>query len=178
MIDFFARIRPVAICLTAVFLLCAAERPAMGGTPTKMDDIRSLLEMTYAWNTVDSMAGVMAMTIPPELKPPDDGQPDFDHRLGLAMARIMWRSIGPELMNRLATTYDSVYSHEDIKAMIAFYSSPAGRRVTRAAPEMARQLQESIGLLAVKWAGGYKDEEGWQRLRSQLAEELKKQGTP
>lgn len=47
----------------------------------------------------------------------------------------------PSLYDKIAKVYMDAYSKEDIKAMIAFYESPVGKKMTAKAGEVAEKSQ-------------------------------------
>ncbi len=48
-----------------------------------------------------------------------------------------------ELIALLVPIYDRHLSHEDVKALLAFYTSPAGRRVIKALPSIAAESMKA-----------------------------------
>ena len=45
----------------------------------------------------------------------------------------------PALYNKLATIYMETYSPEDVKAMLAFYQSPVGKKISASAGELFKK---------------------------------------
>lgn len=56
------------------------------------------------------------------------------------------RSVNPnELIELIVPIYDRHLSHEDIKAIIAFHNSPAGKKLIAAQPQIARDSMQVGG---------------------------------
>jgi hypothetical protein len=68
-----------------------------------------------------------------------------------------------DLIELLVPAYDKHLSHDDIKAMISFYQSPAGQRLTSALPDIQR---DSL-LAGQRWG---------LHIAQQIDERLKKEG--
>jgi hypothetical protein len=56
----------------------------------------------------------------------------------------------PALYDKLAAVYAEVYTKEDVKAMIAFYESPVGKKINAKAGEVAEKSQAA----SMEWAQG------------------------
>jgi hypothetical protein len=76
-----------------------------------------------------------------------------------------WSKLGErinskELIDQIMPVYDKYYSIEDLKAINAFYASPAGQRILATLPQV---MQESM-VIGQKWG---------QKLGAQVAAEAK-----
>ena len=98
-----------------------APRPV---DPKKAADIRILLELTgaaaIAKQTVAQMVPSLR-TLAPDA--PDSFWTEFIDEMK-----------GTELIERIIPVYDRHLSHADVKALIAFYRTPAGKRLIQAMP--------------------------------------------
>ena len=56
----------------------------------------------------------------------------------------------PALYDKLAAVYAEVYTIDDVKAMIAFYESPIGKKINAKAGEVAEKSQAA----SMEWAQG------------------------
>ncbi len=56
----------------------------------------------------------------------------------------------PALYDKLAAVYAETYTKEDIKAMLAFYESPVGKKINAKAGELAEKSQAA----SMEWAQG------------------------
>lgn len=56
----------------------------------------------------------------------------------------------PSIYDQMTTSYMEVYTKEDIKAMIAFYESPVGQKITAKSGELSAKTAE----IGKKWGEG------------------------
>lgn len=169
------KLRPALILLAlAAFIVPATSWAAPNA---KMADVKKLLELTKtAQYSLEGLAGMMALSIPEEFKPEKGTRPGYEIRLGQALARVIWQDLGGKLMIRLAEIYEQVFSHEEIKAMIEFNSSPVGRKILEATPQLTAQLQKVSVELATSWAAKLDGQGGAEAFKARLSAELNNQG--
>lgn len=125
--------RTLTACALALGLSLAA-RPAVAETPPakdtpKMADVRRLLQLTGA---AQLGAQVMEQLIPafkqqmPSV--PDRFWQDF-----------MKEANPNELVNQVAIIYDKYLSHDEVKAIIKFYETPAGKKLVSVLPQVTQE---------------------------------------
>lgn len=132
-------ISSLALCLlvSPAFVAPArAEGPAPGisdvGKPEKRKDIRRLLDLTGA-----GQLGMQVMSnMIPQFKQmlpnvPEQFWADFAKKLN-----------PNELVDLVVPIYDRQLSHGDIKQIIAFYQSPAGKRLVAAQPQITQESMD------------------------------------
>jgi hypothetical protein len=49
----------------------------------------------------------------------------------------------PRLLDKMAETYLEIYTHQDIKGLIAFYESPVGKKMKEKAPELIQKSMQA-----------------------------------
>jgi hypothetical protein len=49
----------------------------------------------------------------------------------------------PSLLDKMANIYMQIYTADDIKAMIAFYESPVGKKMSEKAPELGQKSMQA-----------------------------------
>ncbi len=110
-----------------------APAPAAPIDPAKEAEIRKLLEITGTVKLVNQMLGQMmdglrgrSSGLPPEFW--DQLQKDMDPA---------------KLVEKLIPVYDKYYSLDDLKAVNAFYQTPAGQHLLQAQPMV---MKESMGI--------------------------------
>ena len=115
-------------------MAASAPAPAAPIDPAKEAEIRKLLEMTGTVKLVNQMLGQMMETLrsrssglPPEFW--DQLQKDMDPA---------------KLVEKLIPVYDKYYSLDDLKAVNAFYQTPAGQHLLQAQPMVMKESM-SIG---------------------------------
>lgn len=107
----------------------AASAPSASGTvdPAKVADIRKLMELTGA----GEQARQAISNLLNQLR---QRAPQVDDKF---VEDIMKEVKIEELLDIMVPVYDRHLTHDDVKAQIAFYSSPAGQRVLKAQPGIA-----------------------------------------
>jgi len=101
--------------------------------PRKEADIRLLLELTGAVNLSRQVMAQMLVQL---------------QKMAPEVPASFWgefeREIGTDgLVALMIPVYDRNLSHADLKEMIRFYQSPAGRRITAALPVIAKEAMEA-----------------------------------
>jgi hypothetical protein len=120
----------------ALVLLCLAvsahAQPAAGGEPASLDrDIRHLLELSGTSKLATQMMGTMIQSF--KQMAPDAPAGFWDE---------FAKGVDPqELIEMIVPIYKKHLSHDDIRAAIAFYESPAGRHLVANQPAI---LQDSM----------------------------------
>ncbi len=122
----------------------AAAQPASTIDPTKESDIRALLELVGARDSVqDSMTHAaeqyrerLLETVP-------------SNQQGQAFVNTVITSYERKfdvdaVTEQLVTVYDKHYTDEEIKGLLQFYGSPLGQKVAAESPKIGRELQEAV----------------------------------
>ncbi len=129
-----SRASKVLAASAALFLLASpalAAPPAGAGDKGRHDDIRKLLKLTGAGQLGVQTAQQMMVSLRPLIpSAPDSFWRDFGARLN-----------PDELVEMVVPIYAKHLSAQDVKDLIAFYESPAGKHLTAAQPLI---LQESM----------------------------------
>src|SRR5215472_7710054 len=143
------RIALSVLCVTALF----HARTAAGQTPD--DSVRSDIEKLMQWTGSAQLATQMVSTLIAQIV---DGmktsQPNIPDR-AVAIAREVLDTeltkafSGPQsMMPQIAAAYARHFTQEDIRAMVAFYESPIGRKMFQTMPVI---VQESMAI-GQRWA--------------------------
>lgn len=135
--------------LTALLLMCmmpvASAQDAAG---EKHADIVRLIKLTNEEASFRKMYQMMFEETEKSMRAGEAGADASPAAKPLAQdyrtvaERVLERRL-PELMAILAELYDRHYSHDDIRGLIAFFSSPLGRKLVENSP---KQMQESYRL--------------------------------
>ncbi|GAB3568111.1 hypothetical protein GCM10027578_20210 [Spirosoma luteolum] len=121
------------IVLTVLLLVGLPFAGSAQSAPTKQEDIRQLVAVT---GTIDLMKQSMQRMM---------GQ--FRQTM-TQIPEAFWTELDKEidyneLLNKLLPVYDAHYTHDDIKALLAFYRSPIGQKSIRELPAI---MQESSAI--------------------------------
>ena len=95
----------------------------------KLNDIKNLLVMSGSselgkqmmWQMINSFKGIMPNV-------PDNFWREFMNEADM-----------DELMDKLVPIYDKYLSHDDIKELVKFYESSAGKRYVKALPQISKE---------------------------------------
>jgi len=119
-----------AIWTQAAFAQSASEKRA---------DIERLLAITEAAAITQQMSQLMTAQLKDVVRAsnPNIPQQVLD-ALPEAIDDVLEENI-PSLMSQMADIYDQHFTHEDIRALIGFYSSAVGRKLVEAQPAIAQQ---------------------------------------
>ena len=156
------RVRAVIIALAvlaAASVSCAEEEL----TDAKRADIERLLHMTDALKIGRMFASTVMGQFERALR---QVRPDIPAELFGVVREEIQKTIDESVvekggfMDQVIPLYHRYFSHDDIKAMLTFYGTPAGQKTISVMPQMA---QESMAL-GQQWA---------QRLRPVLEQRIK-----
>lgn len=133
-------LRKIASALVLGLVLSAApsiaqaqDAPSDVGKPEKIKDIRRLLDVTGAGKLGMQVMGQMVVQFKAMLpKVPPKFWDDF-----------MREANADELINLIIPIYDRHLSHDEIKQIIKFYETPAGRKLITAMPQITQESMEA-----------------------------------
>lgn len=124
-----------------------ASPSASPGTPAAIDpakekDIRRLLEVAGTKDRMVTVMDGMEKSIRPLMEkalPPGDYR---DQLVAAFFAKFHSKLDLQQLLDLAMPLYDKNFSHEEIKALIAFYDSPLGRKTVAVSPSMMNEMME------------------------------------
>ena len=150
----------IALAILATSSVSCAEEEL---TDAKRADIERLLRMTNALEIGQMFVSTTMRQFEQTLR---QVRPDIPKELFGVVREEVQKTIDESVvakggfMDQVIPLYHRYFSHEEIKAMLAFYSTPAGQKTISVMPQMA---QESLAL-GQQWA---------QRLRPVLEQRIK-----
>lgn len=155
-----------AICFL-LFAILSVEPLSAGqlrlSDPGKEADIRRLIELT---GTAKIALGITTASLKRDRAmlerafPPGPRQQEM---VDVFVKKFEARMNVRDLVERMVPIYDRHFSHDDIKALLSFYQSPAGQRTLQVMPQI---LQESASV-GVNWG---------QELGQAILLEMEKEG--
>lgn len=156
--------------LCAVALLQA--RPAAGQAPD--DSVRSDIEKLMQLTGTAQLASQMVSTINAQfIEGMKRSQPNIPDRALAIVHEVLDAELakgfsGPQsMMSDVAAVYAKHFTQDDVRAMVAFYESPVGRKMIQAMPAV---VQESM-MIGQRWA-----QTELPRITSVLQERLRAEG--
>ncbi len=133
-------------------------------------DIRKFLELTGATKTGTQMAGLVVNSVFAGFK---QANPEIPDRAIESVKDVLNKEFsrmfeGPDgLMEKMVAIYEKHFTRDDVKAMIAFYSSDAGKKVVSELPGL---VQESAAL-GQEWTM-----KNMPRIQAAIEEKLRAEG--
>jgi hypothetical protein len=111
--------------------VCGQEEAA-----TKQADIKKLFGITGASNTgLRVFSQVIGMF--------QRAHSEVPEAVWMEMVSEAEAKVGDFVMEMLVPIYDKYLTHEDIKGLIAFYETPAGRKLLAVMPQMHRESRQA-----------------------------------
>jgi len=139
----------------------SANQPAKAKSidPAKEADIRSLLELVGAKDSIADAAGAATEQYRQKLTDAsvtsDRAQAFVSNYLGEFQRRFDADSVNEQLVG----IYDKHFTSEEIKGLLEFYGSPLGQKVAAEMPKMNREIQ-----FAMRSASNRAARQAWQDL--------------
>ena len=151
------------ISLALICLFCSSLVPAQDQKPTpdqkldqgqkasrdqkskidagKMADIRRLMQLTRADAIGQQVAGPLMQNLKPDMDKVPPEKRERVQKMSDTMIQKMLAYMKAEPISELAVPlYDKYFTADEIHAMIQFYESPTGRKLTEVQPKMADEL--------------------------------------
>lgn len=127
----------------------AASRARVQDQEAKRADIRRLLELTGAVNMANqSMDGMESSvkTLMSGSLPPGEYR---DQLLDLFFQKFRAKRDTNQLIELVIPIYDKYYTHDDIRALIAFYETPVAKKMVAVLPKVVQESQTA----GLNWGG-------------------------
>jgi len=120
------------------------QNPSFGIEPTKEADIRALLELVGARDTVqDSMTRAAEQYRERLLETVPNNQ-QGQNFVNAVITSYEKKFDVDAVTGQLVSAYDKHYTDDEIKGLLQFYGSPLGQKVALESPKIARELQEAV----------------------------------
>jgi uncharacterized protein len=160
-------------CLLLASVSFAQQNPA--DAPASKEDIEKYLEIMNSRNNMKSMMNVMAkqmhqMAVEHAKKDPSL-PPDYVARMDKAGDDLIKGIPIDELIDAMIPVYQNHLTKGDVEYLVAFYSSPTGKKFIREMPAiMSEAMKASTGIMEKMMA------KTMQRVDDEVAQEQKKNG--
>jgi hypothetical protein len=129
--------------------------------PEKDSDIRSLLELIGARDTIQDVATNAAEQYRQKLIALAPDNEKAQASINAYVAAYQKRFDADTALDQLITVYDKHFSDDEIKGLLQFYGSPLGQKTAAEMPKISREIQLANRTLANQAA-----KETWQQLRA------------
>lgn len=137
----------------------ATQKPALD--PVKEKDIRSLLELVGARDTIQDAARTATEQYREKVlqsSANNDGAQAFTAAYQMEFDK---KFDADTVSNQLVGIYDQHFSDEEIRGLLEFYGSPLGQKVAAEMPQISREVQQ-----VVRQASSQAARQAWQDLRA------------
>jgi uncharacterized protein len=149
----------IVLACIALSLPCIAQK---ADEPASKDDVILYLRTMHTHDLMKKTMEVQAQTMQKLFKESllnDKGEvpPNFDAKFNKAMDELIKGMPIDEIEQAMIPTYQKHFTHGDIEAMNAFYSSPVGQKVLQELPDVMRDgMQEAMPILS-KYINDWQD---------------------
>jgi hypothetical protein len=163
---------PVQAAAQTAIAKQAASSATAAVDPAKESDIRSLLELIGSPDEIQEAVRNAAADY--QARRTDSGS---GREIGPAVAADYEKKFDADAVtDQLVLLYDKHYTHDEIKGLLQFYSSPLGQKAAGENPKIGREIQQSTRTLAAK---AYRDAHEETRQESSVqAQKTKTAGIP
>jgi hypothetical protein len=143
----------------------SGQKAASGSIdPGKAADIRSLLELVGAKDSIDDAARYAAAQYRENVIETQANHERAQALVNDYLAAFQKRFDADAVNGQLVRIYDRHFTEEEIKGLLEFYGSPLGQKVASELPKIGREVQ-----LAARNASTQAARQAWLDLRAQYA---------
>jgi uncharacterized protein len=130
--------------------------------PAKEKDIRSLLELVGARDTIQESATAATEQYRQRVMEASANPERAQKFTNAYLAEFQKKLDADAVTGQLVGIYDKHFTDEEIRELLEFYGSPLGQKVAAEMPKIARETQQ-----ATRSAGAQAARQAWQDLRAE-----------
>ncbi len=167
----------LALSACLAFALSGVAQQSPADTPATKEDVQRFFEVMHSREMT-----MHKMMHEQYLKDKDKLPPDFEERMNKMMDDSMKAFPWDEMLQTMVPVYQKHLTRGDVDALVAFYSSPTGKKMLRDMPAIMGEAMESMMPLMQKQMDAMA--ERVQREVAQMIKDseskspMKKQATP
>jgi uncharacterized protein len=149
----------IAFAFVALSLPCIAQN---ADEPASREDVLLYMRTMHSHDMMQKVMEVQAQSTQKLLEDSflkDKGQvpPEFKAKFQKAMSDLMKNMPVDDMMQAMVPAYQKHFTHGDIEAMNAFYSSPVGQKVLQELPEVMRDGMQEMMPIMTKYMGDWQE---------------------
>lgn len=149
----------IALACLALSLPCLAQH---ADDPASKDDVILYLRTMHSHDLLQKMMEAQAQSMQQlfhDMILKDRGKlpPDFDAHFKVAMADLIKNMPSDQVVEAMIPTYQKHFTHGDIEAMNAFYSSPVGQKVLQELPAVMQDGNQVALPIMSKYLGEWQE---------------------
>jgi len=138
--------------------------------PASKDDVILLLRTMQSHDmmqrTMEAMLKPMHQMYHQQyLKDKDKLPPDFESRMSMIMDDMLKNMPFDEMMQAMIPAYQKHFTHGDIEALNAFYSSPVGQKFLHETPEVMAEAMQAMMPILTKY-----QQQSQERMQKEIKE--------
>jgi uncharacterized protein len=149
---------PIVVLCLAVSPVCFAQ--AADADPATKDDVILYFQTMHTNDMMHRMMEVMSASMRQSMHDElakEKGLPaNFDTRISKMMDDLIKNMPVDEMEQAMIPPYQKHFSHADIDAMNAFYSSPVGQKVLHELPDVMQEGMQAMRPVMTKYVEGWK----------------------
>ncbi len=138
-----------------------AAAAAQGMDPVKEKEIRSLLELVGARDTIQDSATAATEQYRQRMLETSANNDKAQAFANAYEVEFQKKFDADAVTNQLVGIYDKHFTEDEIKGLLEFYGSPLGQKVASETPKISREVQ-----MTVRQASGQAARQAWQDLRA------------
>jgi len=141
--------RRLLLALVCFGLTLPALAQSGDDAPATREDIQRYLSVVHSQKMmqqmVDAMSKPMHQMIHDEfVKDQDTLAPDFEARMNQMMDEMLKDAPWDKIQNAMIPVYQKHFTHGDVRALIAFYSTPTGQKILNEMPAIMSDAMQSM----------------------------------
>jgi hypothetical protein len=136
-----------SVVFAAVLLAAPYPAAAQDVAPDKRVDIEKLLEMTGAMRIGQALSQTMVAQLTAAVRAANPSIPDQLMDVLPEEVNAVLAENAPAFVAMAVRVYDKYYSAAEVKALIAFYATPIGRKVIAVTPSLAQESMQ----IGIQW---------------------------
>lgn len=166
----------LALSACLVFALSGVAQQSPVDAPATKEDVQKYLEVMHSRDMMTKMIDAMSkpmhqMMHERYLKDKDKLPPDFEERMNKSLDDYMKSFPFEEMLQAMIPAYQKHFTKGDMDGLVAFYSSPTGRKVIQELPAITAEAMQAMMPLMLKQMDVMN-----QRVQEQIAQMIKESG--
>jgi uncharacterized protein len=148
--------------LFVCFLLCVSCLAQNADEPASKDDVILYLRTMRSHDMLEKLMKVqmqsMEQLMRDQMKDKGAAPADYDAHLKKAMDDLVKNMPFDEIVEAMVPAYQKHFTHGDIEAMNAFYSSPVGQKVLEELPAVTQEGMQAAMPILMKYVKHWQDQ--------------------
>lgn len=163
----------ILLAFGLAFVLSVNAQQIGNDVPASKEDVERYLEVAHSSTMLRQMAQAMSkpmhdMVHQEFIKDQGKLPPDWEGRMDQTMDDMLSSMPWDEMLQSMVPVYEKHFTHGDIEALTAFYSTPVGQKILREMPAISAEAMQSMMPIMQKQIAAMRE-----RVQQEVAESLK-----